>query len=60
MNREHLGSDFDDFLREEGLLKRAEEVAARREEIRRRLAEREPVHPSKSAADILREEREKR
>ena len=29
MNR-HVGSDFDDFLREEGLLEEAEAVAAKR------------------------------
>ena len=30
MNEKHLGSDFDDFLREEALLEEAEAVAARR------------------------------
>lgn len=30
MNEKHLGSDFDDFLREEALLEQAEAVAARR------------------------------
>lgn len=30
MNPEHLGSDFDDFLREEGLLEQAEAVATKR------------------------------
>jgi antitoxin HicB len=30
MNRKHLGSDFDDFLREEGLLDDAEAVASKR------------------------------
>jgi len=30
MNEQHLGSDFDDFLREEGLLEEAEAVAAKR------------------------------
>lgn len=30
MNDRHLGSDFDDFLREEGLLEEAEAVAAKR------------------------------
>jgi predicted XRE-type DNA-binding protein len=30
MNEKHLGSDFDDFLREEGLLEEAEAVAAKR------------------------------
>ena len=30
MNPEHLGSDFDDFLREEGLLEHAEAVATKR------------------------------
>lgn len=30
MNERHLGSDFDDFLREEGLLDDAEAVAAKR------------------------------
>jgi hypothetical protein len=60
MDPKHLGSDFDDFLREEGMLEHADEVAARREELRRRLAGREPVHLSEAPADILREEREKR
>ena len=30
MNEQHLGSDFDDFLREEGLLEEVEAVAAKR------------------------------
>lgn len=30
MNEKHVGSDFDDFLREEGLLEEAEAVAAKR------------------------------
>lgn len=30
MNREHIGSDFDDFLAEEGLLADAEAVAIKR------------------------------
>lgn len=30
MNPKHVGSDFDDFLREEGLLEEAEAVAAKR------------------------------
>jgi len=30
MNEQHVGSDFDDFLREEGLLEAAEAVAAKR------------------------------
>jgi predicted XRE-type DNA-binding protein len=30
MNPKHIGSDFDDFLREEGLLEEAEAVAAKR------------------------------
>lgn len=30
MNPEHLGSDFDDFLREESLLEQAEAVATKR------------------------------
>lgn len=30
MNEKHLGSDFDDFLQEEGLLEEAEAVAAKR------------------------------
>jgi hypothetical protein len=30
MNKEHLGSDFDDFLEEEGLLAEAEAVAVKR------------------------------
>jgi predicted XRE-type DNA-binding protein len=30
MNTKHLGSDFDDFLREEGLLDDAEAVASKR------------------------------
>lgn len=30
MNEKHLGSDFDDFLREEGLLEEANAVAAKR------------------------------
>jgi len=30
MDERHLGSDFDDFLREEGLLDDAEAVAAKR------------------------------
>ena len=30
MNKEHLGSDFDDFLKEEGLLAEAEAVAVKR------------------------------
>ena len=30
MNEQHLGSDFDDFLREEGLVEEAEAVAAKR------------------------------
>jgi antitoxin HicB len=30
MNERHLGSDFDDFLQEEGLLEEAEAVAAKR------------------------------
>jgi len=30
MNKKHLGSDFDDFLREEGLLDEAEAVASKR------------------------------
>ena len=30
MKKEHLGSDFDDFLREEGLLEVAEATAAKR------------------------------
>lgn len=29
MNKEHIGSDFDDFLREEGLLEDAEATAAK-------------------------------
>ena len=30
VNEKHVGSDFDDFLREEGLLEEAEAVAAKR------------------------------
>ena len=30
MNKKHIGSDFDDFLREEGLLDDAEAVASKR------------------------------
>jgi len=30
MNSEHIGSDFDDFLRDEGLLEDAEAVATKR------------------------------
>lgn len=30
MNERHLGGDFDDFLREEGLLEEVEAVAAKR------------------------------
>lgn len=30
MNEKHVGSDFDDFLREEGLLEEVEAVAAKR------------------------------
>lgn len=30
MNETHVGSDFDDFLREEGLLEEAEGAAAKR------------------------------
>ena len=30
MKKEHLGSDFDDFLREEGILEAAEATAAKR------------------------------
>jgi DNA-binding Xre family transcriptional regulator len=30
MNEQHVGSDFDDFLREEGLLEEVEAVAAKR------------------------------
>ena len=30
MNEKHVGSDFDDFLREEGLLEDAEAVASKR------------------------------
>ncbi len=30
MNEQHLGSDFDDYLREEGLLEEVEAVAAKR------------------------------
>lgn len=30
MNKKHIGSDFDDFLREEGLLDDAEVVASKR------------------------------
>lgn len=30
MKKEHLGSDFDDFLREEGLLEASEASAAKR------------------------------
>jgi hypothetical protein len=30
MNEEHVGSDFDDFLREEGVLAEVEAVAAKR------------------------------
>ena len=30
MNPKHVGSDFDDFLREEGLLEEAEAIAAKR------------------------------
>ena len=30
MNEKHLGSDFDDFLQEEGLLEDVETVAAKR------------------------------
>jgi hypothetical protein len=30
MNDKHVGSDFDDFLREEGLLEEVEAVAAKR------------------------------
>ena len=30
MNPKHVGSDFDDFLREEGLLEEAEAVASKR------------------------------
>jgi hypothetical protein len=30
MNEKHLGSDFDDYLREEGLLDEAEAEAAKR------------------------------
>jgi predicted XRE-type DNA-binding protein len=30
MTNEHIGSDFDDFLREQGLLEDAESVAAKR------------------------------
>jgi hypothetical protein len=29
MNEEHVGSDFDDFLREEGVLEEVEAVAAK-------------------------------
>lgn len=60
MNPEHLGSDFDDFLREEGILEEVEKKAMKRAELRRRLASREPVHPTVSAADLLREGREER
>ena len=30
MNKKHIGSDFDDFLREEGLLDDAEAIASKR------------------------------
>jgi len=30
MKREHIGSDFDDFLREENLLENSEAIAAKR------------------------------
>lgn len=42
MENRHVGSDFDEFLREQGLLDEAEAVAAKRVRaaLRRRLAER--------------------
>lgn len=38
MNERHVGSDFDDFLREESLLERAQAVAAQRVAARHDLA----------------------
>jgi hypothetical protein len=48
MNPKHLGSSFDDFLREEGLLEEAEAVAARRT-----LAERLAEGSSNDESDAL-------
>lgn len=47
MNPQHLGSDFDDFLREEGLLEEAE--AAARERIER--ATRQAADPPETEID---------
>ncbi len=59
MNEGHAGSDFDDFLREEGLLEEVEAVAAKRVLTSRAsgtMDEREPSNPEQRPADSQREQ----
>ena len=61
MKRRHLGSEFDDFLREEHLLEAAEAIAAKRviafqiaqEMQRRRLTKSEMAHRMKTSRPAL-------
>jgi antitoxin HicB len=61
MKKEHIGSDFDEFLQEEGLLEVAEAAAAKRviafqiaqEMKRRRLSKSEMAHRMKTSRPAL-------